>query len=420
MIPSSPVWHPFTQMQTAPTPITVVKGDGAWLITEDGHRFLDMVSSWWVTLHGHAHPYIARAVAEQAATLEQVIFAGFTHPQAERLARRMVDHLPGRLQHVFFSDDGSTAVEVALKMAWQYWVNRGESRKRVIALQDAYHGDTFGAMAMSGRSLFTKPFEPLLFDVSFLPSPADADMKVVLDALYKAHEEGGGAALIVEPLLQAAGGMKMYSPEQLTLLVKAARELGILVIFDEVMTGFCRTGRLFAMDHLSVAPDIACFSKGLTGGFLPMSLTCCSAEVYGAFLSDEKSKTLFHGHSFTANPIACAAANASLDLIEAEDHDQKLAGIVDALAIEAEAFRGDGRYNNIRQCGTVLAMDLPHEGEKIGYLFPTGHTLAARLMEQGLFMRPLGDVLYFMPPLCTTPAEIAWAGESIRKEWARL
>ncbi|OZA56299.1 MAG: adenosylmethionine--8-amino-7-oxononanoate transaminase, partial [Sphingobacteriales bacterium 39-40-5] len=307
------IWHPYTQMQNAAAPIPIVRGEGVYLITEGGKKYIDAVSSWWVNIHGHSHPYIAQKVAEQLSRLEHVIFAGFTHPGAIELAERLIDILPSGQSKVFYSDNGSTAVEVAMKMCFQYWSNLGDPKTKILAFNNSYHGDTFGAMAVSSRSAFTRPFEKLLFDVEFIDLPDAGNIEQL-----KAHISGISsdlAAFIFEPLVQGAGGMQMYEAKYLDELILHCRENGILTIADEVMTGFGRTGKLFASDHLSEQADLMCFSKGLTGGTMALGLTTCTSDIYNAFLSDDKLKTLFHGHSFTANPVACSAALASLDLL---------------------------------------------------------------------------------------------------------
>lgn len=413
------IWHPYTQMQTAPDPLPVVKGKGSYLVLEDGREVLDMISSWWVTVHGHSHPYIAEAIGKQALDLEQVVFAGCTHPPAVKLAERILEKMGPSMDRVFFTDDGSTAVEVGLKMAWQYWQNKGESRQRIIALEHAYHGDTFGAMSVSGRSVFTEPFNPLLFDVCTISSPADVSEEAIMQELAAACEGDQAVAIVVEPLVQGAGGMRMYSPETLNRMVEYCQERGVLVIFDEVMTGFYRTGKLFAAQHHSAQPDISCLSKGLTGGFLPLALTVCSKEVYDSFLSDDRSKMLFHGHSFTGSPLGCAAANASLDLFETEDSKNRIAAIVEMQKEAVSRFSGHGALRNVRQTGTILAMDLVQDGPG-GYLNSSGGNLGKSMLEHNILMRPLGDVIYIMPPYSTSKEDLQRVYEMLELELNRL
>ncbi|HYD63933.1 adenosylmethionine--8-amino-7-oxononanoate transaminase, partial [Azospirillum sp.] len=324
------LWHPFTQAATAPEPIPVVRAEGVSLFTADGREILDLISSWWVNLHGHAHPAIVEAIARQAATLEQVIFADFTHAPAATLAARLAGILPEGLTRVFFSDDGSTAVEVAMKMARQFWRNRGDGRRRrYLAFDGAYHGDTFGAMSVGKSSGFYEPFHDLLFEVSHLDYPAtwDGDAEVEakeaaalakLDAWLADHGDDV-AAFIAEPLVQGAAGMRMVRPAFLRAVVERVRAAGALVIFDEVMTGFGRTGALFASLRAGIAPDLICLSKGLTGGFLPLSATVTTEAIYEGFLDGSFDRAFAHGHSFTANPLGCAAALASMDLLLAPE-----------------------------------------------------------------------------------------------------
>ncbi|MEM0995591.1 MAG: adenosylmethionine--8-amino-7-oxononanoate transaminase [Bacteroidota bacterium] len=412
------IWHPYTQMYTTAEPLPVVRGDGARLILEDGRSILDMISSWWVTVHGHAHPKIADAIGLQARTLEQVIFAGCTHPQAVELAERLLVKIGAPMTRVFFTDDGSTAVEVGLKMAWQYWQNRGENRTRIIAMEHAYHGDTFGAMSVSARSVFTQAFNPLLFEVQSIPSPADVSEEVLFSALAEACRGDQAVAIILEPLVQGAGGMKMYSPAVLDRIVNYCQEKGVLVIFDEVMTGFYRTGKLLSAHHLQHRPDIICLSKGLTGGFLPMALTVCSDAVYEAFLSQDSGRMLFHGHSFTGNPLGCAAANASLSLFERPETQARIARIVALQAKAAEFFGHNERVTNVRQTGTILAMDLVQEGPA-GYLNASGKAIAQHMLGHGILIRPLGEVIYLMPPYVTEPEDLELVYDRLDHELRR-
>ena len=315
------IWHPYTQVKTASAPIPIVSGEGSYLYDENGKRYIDAVSSWWVTLHGHAHPYIAKKVAAQLSKLEQVIFAGFTHLPAIELAERLLKVLPAGQDKIFYSDNGSTAVEVALKMCLQYWYNRGQPRKKILTFENGYHGDTFGAMAVSGRSPWTAPFNSLLFDVTFIPAPTSENLEATKKLIEQNHKDI--ACFIYEPLVQGAAGMLMHSAEHLDELLTCCHNYDILLIQDEVFTGFGRTGKMFAADHLLIKPDLVCLSKGLTGGTMPLGITSCRNKIYEAFLSDDQYKTLFHGHSFTANPLACTAALASLDLLEEAIHTTK-------------------------------------------------------------------------------------------------
>jgi adenosylmethionine---8-amino-7-oxononanoate aminotransferase len=404
------VWHPYTQHGTAPPAVPVVAAEGAYLVEADGTRLLDAVSSWWVTLHGHARPEIAEAIAEQARTLEQVIFAGFTHEPAARLAAELVEVLPAGLERVFFSDDGSTAVEVALKIALQSWSNRGEPRSLVAALENAYHGDTFGAMAASARGLFNEAFSGHLFEVARLPDPSTGDTAAALDRLLETRGREL-AAVIVEPLLLAAGGMRMYPEGVLGALRERTRAAGIPLIADEVATGFGRTGPLFACQRAGVEPDLVCLSKGVTGGFMPLGVTVATAELFERFRSEDRRRTLFHGHSFTANPLACAAARASLRLLD---------GACEARRRDIEAAHRAGlariaphpAVRAPRVLGTVAAFDLEEGG---GYLSPAGGELASFARREGVLLRPLGSVVYLLPPFCTTPDEVGHVWDVIHR-----
>ncbi|HWV57532.1 MAG TPA: adenosylmethionine--8-amino-7-oxononanoate transaminase [Longimicrobiales bacterium] len=398
----SHVWHPYTQHGTALPPIPVARAEGAYLYDTDGRAILDAISSWWVTIHGHAHPVIAEAIAAQARRLEQVIFAGFTHEPAARLAAELAAVLPGQLTRVFFSDDGSTAVEVAIKIALQLGWNRGLRRPVIAALENAYHGDTFGAMSVSGRGLFTDPFSEHLFDVARLPDPTEGD---TAGALARLLEERGEdiAAVIVEPLLLGAGGMRVWSRETLRQIRTLTREHDVLLIADEVLTGFGRTGPLFACDGAGVEPDIICLSKGLTGGFLPLGATAVREEIFEAFRSDDRRRTLFHGHSYTANPLACAAARASLRLLLEDGAADRREAIERAHRDNMPRVAGHPRVRNPRVLGTVAAFDL-HAGD--GYLSPIGQELQTFALREGVLLRPLGNVVYVLPPYCVTPEEI--------------
>jgi adenosylmethionine-8-amino-7-oxononanoate aminotransferase len=396
------LWHPYTQHGVTPAPIPVTRAEGAYLYDAEGRGILDAISSWWVTLHGHAQPEIAEAIAEQARTLEQVIFAGFTHEPAARLAAELLDVLPEGLERVFLSDNGSTAVEVALKMALQLWSNRGQRRPLIAALENAYHGDTFGAMSVSGRGVFTEPFRHHLWEVAHLPAPTEGDTVGALERLLD-ERAGEVAALIVEPLLMGAGGMRVWDEEVLAALRTRTREAGVLLIADEVLTGFGRTGPLFACGRAAVRPDIICLSKGITGGFLPLGATAATGEVWEAFLSEDRRRTLFHGHSYTANPLACAAARASLRMLDGES-ERRRAAIETAHRAGLSRLRSHPRVRNPRVLGTVAALDLVAEE---GYLSPIGQELAAFALEQGILLRPLGNVVYLLPPYCITPEEIA-------------
>jgi adenosylmethionine-8-amino-7-oxononanoate aminotransferase len=400
------VWHPYTQHLDAAAPPVITRADGAYLYDEEGRRIFDAISSWWVTLHGHAHPAISAALAQQAAVLEQVIFADFTHEPAVRLATTLAELLPPGLTRVFFSDDGSTAVEVALKMALQFWAARGERRPLIAALEHAYHGDTFGAMAASARGVFTAPFEAQLFHVARLPDPS-VDGAATLAALDRLLEARGRelAAVIVEPLLLGAGGMRMWDGATLREVRARTAAHGVLLIADEVLTGFGRTGPLFACAGADVIPDIVCLSKGLTGGFMPLGATVAREELFAAFSSADRRRTFFHGHSYTANPLACAAALASLTLLD-EASARARQAIERTHRTHLARLERHPRVRNARVLGTVAALDLDREP---GYLDPIGRELGAYALQRGVLLRPLGNVVYLLPPYCATGEDLAAA-----------
>ena len=402
------LWPPFTQVASAPSPQRVISGEGALLHREQGQPLIDAISSWWVTLHGHGHPVMAKAIADQAARLEQVIFADFTHEPAERLGERL-SAITG-LQRLFFSDNGSTAVEVALKIACQWWVNQGEQRHQIVAFDGAYHGDTFGAMAVGERNLFSEPFEDKLFPVARMPWPAtwwlDSDVNAKEQAALTVLEqtlETPTAAVILEPLLQGAGGMTMVRPEFLQAVAARVHQAGALLIADEVLTGFGRCGDWFASRRAGIQPDLMALSKGLTGGCLPMGVTMASERVFSAFVGDDPSLTLWHGHSFTANPLGCAAANASLNLLEASPN--AFLNFEQRHRPHLELLQHHQRVTRCRLTGTVAAFDVAVTGDS-GYLNPAGPTIKRIAMEHGVFLRPLGQVVYLLPPLCITDEQL--------------
>ncbi|MXV15537.1 adenosylmethionine--8-amino-7-oxononanoate transaminase [Hufsiella ginkgonis] len=413
----SVIWHPYTQMKTALPPIPIVKGSGVYLEDELGNRYIDAVSSWWVNIHGHSHPYIAARVAEQLHTLEHVIFAGFTHPGAVALAERLIGILPSGQQKIFYSDNGSTAVEVALKMCFQFWANQGEQRTRVIALKNSYHGDTFGAMAVSARSAFTGPFDRLLFGVDHIDAPNGENLAAIRKQVTAL--KGKAAALIFEPLVQGAGGMLMHDPGHLDELVAICKENDILVIADEVMTGFGRTGKLFAMEHLVNRADIMCLSKGLTGGTMALGVTSCTDRIYRAFLSDDKLKTLFHGHSFTANPVACASALASLDILQEEETRSNIKLVVEKHGSFKEKINGHPKLKEVRHTGTILALEWETGGDT-SYFNSLRDELYNFFLGEGIILRPLGNIIYVMPPYCINEKELDYIYTKIEEALARF
>ncbi|MBA3055674.1 MAG: adenosylmethionine--8-amino-7-oxononanoate transaminase [Sphingomonadales bacterium] len=390
---SSPVWHPFTQHGLGePIPL-IARAEGAFLYGADGGRTIDAISSWWVTTHGHCHPRIMAAIAEQAQKLDQLIFAGWTHEPAETLAAGLRAIMPEALTRVFFSDSGSTSVEVALKMALGFWAGRNEPRHRIVVMEHSYHGDTIGAMSVGARGVFNRAYEPLLFDVETVPFPAAGAEQAAFDALDRACR-ADAAAFIVEPLVLGAGGMLMYPPAVLAEMRAICARHGVLFIADEVMTAWGRTGTLLACEQAGVVPDILCLSKGLTGGALPLAVTMASEPVFAAHYSDDRARMFFHSSSYTANPIACAAANANLAIWREEPVPERIAALAARQAARISGLAGVG---NARTCGTIAACDLA--GAE-GYLSDVAPRLMALAREAGVLLRPLGDTVYVMPPYC--------------------
>lgn len=410
------IWHPFTQEKVAPDVVAIERGKGAYLYDYQGKAYLDLISSWWVNLHGHGHPVIAERIYQQARRLEHVMFAGFTHEPAVHLCEMLCNILPPQLNRFFFSDNGSTATEVAIKMAYQFWKNQGESqRSHFLSFQGGYHGDTVGAMSVSMSSGFHTLFAPLCFGVETLPYPDtwDEDTEVdikeerALHALEEilASKASQIAAIILEPMIQGASGMRIVRPHFIQACVRKVRAYGILVIFDEVMTGFCRTGRYFALEHTDVVPDFLCLSKGITGGFLPLALTIMHPRIYDAFLHEEWRYAFAHGHSYTANPIACAAAIASLELLILPECQERISALKNAQHEGILALKERHPFLlKLRSLGTISAFDIPEE-----YSVPH---FKQRCFEAGLLVRPLSNTVYFLPPYVTTPEELHSAFET--------
>lgn len=400
------VWHPFTQMQTEPVPLAVVRAKDATLYNEDGKSYLDCNSSWWVNLHGHGNAHLKAALVDQFDAVDHVIFAGVTHPKAVELSRRILGYLPENLKKVFFSDDGSTAVEVALKMVFQYWFNLKQPKHRILALEGAYHGDTFGAMSVGQRDYFNAPFEHFFFDVDFIPFPSFENESICLQRAEELFETGEFAGMIIEPLVQGSAGMRMYRPEFLEALFQLAKKHNVLIICDEIMTGWGRTGKLFALDYVETHPDIVCVSKGLTAGILPLGLTIATQQIYDAFLGPDKAKALLHGHSYTGNPLACAVACANFDLIEQPEFDAHISRIAARHMHFADVIRQHPKLSDVRQQGTILAVEV-RIPEGNSYFSSIRDVAYAYFLERGLLIRPCGNVIFLNPPFCTTNEELA-------------
>ena len=412
------IWHPFTQHALEPPMRSIVRADGAWLTAEDGARILDGISSWWVITHGHRHPHIVEAIRRQAELLDQIIFAEYTHEPAERLAAKLIAIAPAGLEHVFFSDSGSTSVEVALKMALGYWQHRAEPRARIIVMEHSYHGDTIGAMSVGARGPFNEPYAPLLFEVARIPFPAPGREAETLAALTRLCESGDAAACIVEPLVLGAGGMRMYAPTVLSALHAICAAHGVLFIADEIMTGWGRTGTRFACEQAGLTPDILCLSKGLTGGALPLAVTLCRRALFDAHYSPDRRRMFFHSSSFTANPIACAAALANLEVWEREPVPERIAALSGRQRTQLERLRGDPRFESLRQCGTIAAVDL--KVKDAGYLAEVGPRLRASFRAADVLLRPLGNTIYVMPPYCIAGDELTRLYDAILTATAEL
>lgn len=400
------VWHPFTHLKYAEIPVQIVKGEGAFFYDADGNKLLDAISSWWVNLHGHCHPYISQKISEQLHTLEHAIFSSFTHEPAVTLAERLIGHLPKNQSKIFYSDNGSTAVEVGLKMVLQYWHNQGLQKKKFIAFENAYHGDTFGGMSVGARNVFNNAFENLLFDVIHIPLP-DADnieqLKDTLRNWFTNHNDIAG--FIFEPLVQGAAGMLMYEAQYLDELIAICQEHKVVCIADEVMTGFGRTGEFFASNYLTNKPDIICLSKGLTGGYMPLGVTSCAQFIYDSCVSDDKTKTFFHGHSYTANPTACSAALASLDLMEKEETWVQIRLISQLNKGFVSKHQNYKALKDMRSKGTILALEI-NTKEHTHYLNNASESIASYFLKNGIIVRPLGNILYLIPPYCITETEL--------------
>jgi adenosylmethionine-8-amino-7-oxononanoate aminotransferase len=402
---TSPVWHPFTQHGLGdPIPV-VTRTEGAALYTQDGRRVIDAISSWWVTTHGHRHPKIMAAIAEATQNLDQIIFAGWTHPPAELIAQELTQIMPTTLTHVFFSDSGSTSVEVAIKMALGFWLNTGRPRSRIAVMAGSYHGDTIGGMSLGERGVFNRAYAPLLFDVETLPFPEPGQEQVTLDTLDRLCRQADPlAALIVEPLLLGAGGMRIYSTETLSEMRRICARHDVLFIADEVMTGWGRTGSLLACEQADVVPDILCLSKGLTGGTVPLAVTMATQPIFDAHRSDDRARMFFHSSSYTANPIACAAAAANLDIWRTEPVLDRVADLAARQQSRLAALSNNGAFRNIRQIGTVTALELVDP--KGNYLSTIGPDLLRFFVARDVLLRPLGNTIYVMPPYCIDDADL--------------
>ncbi len=409
---ASPVWHPFTQHGLNEPIPEVVRTEGAALHTADGRRVVDAISSWWVITHGHSHPRLQAAIRQASERFDQIIFAGWTHEPAETLARGLVEITPEPLKHVFFSDSGSTAVEVALKMALGFWSNTGRPRHRIVVMRHSYHGDTIGTMSVGERGVFNQAYAPLLFDVASIPFPAAGVEQASIDALDAyCRQDPAPAAFIVEPLILGAGGMLIYPAWVLKAFAAVCARHDVLFIADEVMTGWGRTGTLFACEQAGVTPDILCLSKGLTGGALPLAATLATAPIFEAHSSTDRSRMFFHSSSYTANPIACAAAVENLAIWRDEPVRDRVAALAQAQATRLEGLQDHPALTNHRRLGTIAAVDF--DGARGGYLSGRGPWLSAFFRDRDVLLRPLGDTVYVMPPYGIDAADLGRVWDAI-------
>ena len=404
------LWHPLTQHGLNPDHLPLVRAKGSYLYDDKGKAYVDGISSWYTCMYGHCNPEITSRVKQQLDQLDQVVFSGFTHPPAIELSEKLVEILPGGINKIFFSDNGSTSVDVAIKMALQYHFNRGEKRNKIVALENAFHGDTFGAMSVSGLSVYNGPFEDFLLEIERIPVPDDLNMDALEMRFKQILEDQDVAAFIFEPLVQGAAAMHMYRAAHLEVLMELARSHGALTIADEVMTGFGKTGRNFASDYLKEGPDIICLSKSLTAGVAPMALTCCSQNVFDAFYDKEVSKGFFHGHTYSANPLACAAALAGMDLLATETIQDSIQSIAERHVQFETEVKKHPMVKSTRSLGVIFALDLDIETERYGNL---RDRLYRFFMDQGVFLRPLGNTIYLLPPFTITDEELTLLYASI-------
>lgn len=398
-------WHPYTQHKITTDFPAIVKGKGTLLWDENGKEYIDAIASWWVNPFGHSNATIADAIYQQLITLEHVLFGGFTHNKAVELAEKLMELLPSNQKKLFYSDNGSTAVEVAIKAALQFNYNKGIRKTKIIAFEDAFHGDTFGAMASSGISFFTEAFQGSLLEVARIPVPTAGNelrSKAMLLELVKSNEY---AAFIFEPLVLGAAGMVMYSPEVLDELMEICVSHKVLTIADEVMTGFGKTGKIFAVDYLQNKPDMMCLSKALTGGTIPMAITTFTQNIFDGFFGDDINKALFHGHTFTANPTGCAAALASISLLETVEMQQNIKEINKSHKFFEQKIKEHPKIKATRVLGVIFALEIKTESQESYY-----GTMRTKLydffIEHGIILRPIGNIVYILPPYIITKEEL--------------
>lgn len=391
------LWHPYTQHKTAALPIAIKKGKGALLWDENDKEYVDAIASWWVNPFGHSNTFIADAIYKQLTTLEHVLFGGFTHEPAIILAEKLIEILPKNQKKIFFSDNGSTAVEVAIKVALQYFFNKGEKKTTIIAFENAFHGDTFAAMAASGISFYTQAFQGMFIDVVRIPVPVKGNEEISYSALREVIKNNTCAGFIFEPLVQGAAGMVMYEPETLDKLIQICQANNVLTITDEVMTGFGKTGKTFATDYLVEKPDMMCLSKALTGGTIPMAITTFSSVIFEAFYDDDINKALFHGHTFTANPTGCAAALASLELLQTNEMQANIIRVNKSHLDFQERIKNHPKVTVTRVLGVIFALEIKTE-TAASYYGGLRNKLYNFFIENGVILRPVGNIVYILPP----------------------
>jgi adenosylmethionine-8-amino-7-oxononanoate aminotransferase len=399
------LWHPYTQHKTSKPPIAIVKGEGALLWDDSNKEYIDAIASWWVNPFGHSNRFIADAIYKQLTTLEHVLFGGFTHEPAVVLSEKLMEILPKNQKKIFFSDNGSTAVEVAIKVALQYFFNKGEKKTTIIAFENAFHGDTFAAMAASGISFYTQAFEGMFIDIVRIPVPIKGQEEASFQALAKAIKNNNCAGFIFEPLVQGAAGMVMYEPEALDELIKICQESKVLTIADEVMTGFGKTGKTFACDYLQTQPDMMCLSKALTGGTIPMAITTFTQDLFDAFYSDDINKALFHGHTFTANPTGCAAALASLELLQTDEMQTNIARVNQSHLEFQKHIEKHPKVTTTRVLGVIFALEIKTENQA-SYYGTLRNKLYDFFIENGIVLRPVGNIVYVLPPYIITDSQL--------------
>ena len=397
------LWHPLTQHQLQKENIAIVKAKDCLLYDEDGNTYIDAIASWYTCMYGHCNPFILEQLQIQSQQLHHTVFSGFTHEPAIELSEQLIEILPSNQSKLFFSDNGSTTIDVAIKMALQYHFNQGENRNVLLAFEDGFHGDTFGAMSVSGLSVYNGPFEDYFLDVVRIPTPNGSNAIEILAQLESLVSHHKVAAFVYEPLVQGAAAMKMHNADSLNTILEFCATHNIITIADEVMTGFGKTGTYFASDQIPTQPDIMCLSKALTAGMMPMGITSCSQRIYNAFLSEDIAKGFFHGHTYSANPLACAAAIAGIKLLTSKEIQDNIERIVNSHLAFDSRIKSHPKIASTRQLGVIYALDLNLETERYGDF---RDRLFRFFLERGVFLRPLGNTIYIQAPYIITTEEL--------------